>query len=98
MPVYVDPMMKCIPNRNWKWSESYHLYADTIRELKTFAVKLGLRPQWYQCKSKLCHFDLTRNLRYKALRLGAIDDVGRVEMRAIMKIERFRTKHRSKRK
>lgn len=68
MPVYVDSLV----NYGWKRGPSCHMIADTIGELKTFAVWIGLRPEWYQAKSSP-HFDLTADARAYAIKHGAID-------------------------
>jgi hypothetical protein len=48
------------------------LIADTVSELKTFAVWIGLRLEWYQPKSSP-HFDLTADARAYAIKHGAIE-------------------------
>lgn len=72
MTVYVDQMMACVPNRNWRYSENCHLFADSKPELLKFAGRMGLNPSWIQ-NTSLLHFDLTRNKRALALRLGAVE-------------------------
>lgn len=72
MSVYVDKMMPCLVNKNWKWPTCCHLVADTIKELHNFAHKLKLKKSWYQHKT-LPHYDLTTNKRHQALKLGAIE-------------------------
>ena len=76
MAIYVDPL----PDYGWRFGPSCHLIADTISELKAFAVKIGLRPEWYQPKSSP-HFDLTVDGRKAAIRAGAIE----LEMRPFVK-------------
>jgi hypothetical protein len=68
MPVYVDSLF----NYGWRHGASCHLIADTISELRAFAVKIGMRPEWYQAKSSP-HFDLTVDGRAHAVRHGAIE-------------------------
>jgi hypothetical protein len=68
MSVYVDSLF----NYGWKHGSSCHLIADRISELKAFAVKIGLRPEWYQAKSSP-HFDLTVEGRALAVAHGAIE-------------------------
>ena len=40
-------------------------------ELHAFARRLGLRQAWFQAKSAYPHYDVTVNLRDRALTLGA---------------------------
>ena len=72
MSVYVDSLKPCVPNRNWPYSESCHLVADSVDQLHEFAAKLGLKKNWFQNKS-LPHYDLTRGMRLKAIKQGAIE-------------------------
>lgn len=51
-----------------------HMTADTVEELHAMAGRLGLKREWFQNHHKrpeLHHYDLTRNKRMLALRLGA---------------------------
>lgn len=74
MSVYVDDLMACIPNRNWRWTHSCHLFADGIEELHQFAKDIGLKRAWFQYKKgKTPHYDLNENMRSKAIRLGAVE-------------------------
>lgn len=50
---------------------SCHLTADSVEELHEFALRLGLRRDWFQPKSTP-HYDLTESRRTKALELGAV--------------------------
>lgn len=70
MSVYVDPMRKCVPNKNWKRSSSCHMFADDLDELHEMAEKVGLKREWFQDKS-LPHYDLTENKRKQAVECGA---------------------------
>lgn len=72
MSVYVDPIMPCIPNKNWRYHYSCHLVADTVAELYSFAVCLGLKRVWFQDK-RIPHYDLTANKCREAMKLGAIE-------------------------
>jgi hypothetical protein len=84
MPVYVDSLF----NYGWKHGSSCHLIADRIGELKAFAVKIGMRPEWYQANSSP-HFDLTAEGRSLAVKLGAIE----LDRRAfVAKIQELRRK------
>lgn len=75
MPVYIDILRACVPNPQWRWTESCHLYADTLDELHAFAARLGMKRAWFQHKpGRLPHYDLTATRRRQAVRLGAIED------------------------
>jgi hypothetical protein len=68
MAVYVDRLV----DYSWRHGPSCHLIADSIAELKEFAVKMGMREEWFQPLSSP-HFDLTREGRARAIQLGAIE-------------------------
>ena len=68
MAVYIDQLV----NYGWRRGPSCHMIADTIQELKQFAVSMGLREEWYQPRSSP-HFDLTAEAREAAVRFGAIE-------------------------
>ena len=54
MTVYVDDMMA--PYRGMLMS---HLWSDeSLEELHAFALRLGLRPEWFQPKS-IPHYDVS---------------------------------------
>ena len=72
MSVYVDPIMPTLINKNWRYSRGCHLVADTVAELHSFAVCLGLKRNWFQNKS-MPHYDLIPNKRELAVKLGAIE-------------------------
>lgn len=75
MSVYVDDTFAV---GDWgKWTGGGHLQADTADELHAFATRLGLKRSWFQSKPgrpEYDHYDLTRNKRDLALKLGAIDE------------------------
>lgn len=71
MSVYVDDMHRRarVGRITANWS---HLMADTPAELREFAARLGLNPDWIQKEgTHREHFDVTSNVRAKALELGA---------------------------
>lgn len=70
MSVYVDPLTRVSITDDWPFSHSCHLIADTLNELHEFAERLGLKRNWFQNK-RVPHYDLTKNKRYQAVRLGA---------------------------
>ena len=69
--VYVDALFETEKSRKWPYTQACHLTADTVDELKEFARKIGLRPQWFQDHPKHPHFDLTRGMRIRAIQQGA---------------------------
>jgi hypothetical protein len=73
MSVYVDELMPCVPSAKWKYLESCHMIADAEWELHSLAKKIGLRRDWFQRDSvTMPHYDLTKNKRVLAIRVGAI--------------------------
>lgn len=73
MPVYVDDLMTCIPNANWRWPKSCHLIADSVDELHVFAQRIGMKRTWFQNDSRLPHYDLNENRRRAAVKQGAVE-------------------------
>lgn len=73
MAVYVNPMQICLRNKKWPYKEACHLVADSIDELHRFAQGIGLKKAWFQNHEFLPHYDLTRGMRYKAVKQGAIE-------------------------
>ena len=71
MLVYVDILRSYLPNPNWKYRKSCHLFADNEKELHTFAKRLGLKRSWFQNHSRLVHYDLTEGKRLRAVQMGA---------------------------
>ena len=72
MAVYVDMIMPCAPNKYWPYKKSCHLIADTETELHDFARRMGLKRAWHQKKPfHISHYDLTINMRRKAIKYGA---------------------------
>lgn len=71
MTVYVDPLM----NHGWVMRgrnlPNSHLFADTVEELHAFALRIGMRLEWFQAKGRLPHYDLTPDRRARAVRMGA---------------------------
>lgn len=71
MAVYVDDMrvQATVGKFSSRWS---HLTADTPDELRSFALKIGLRTSWVQYPGTYKeHYDLTEGMRQRALRNGA---------------------------
>jgi hypothetical protein len=73
MSVYVDALRPTVPNRNWKFLEGCHMFADTPEELHEFALQIGMKRCWAQGgRGKLVHYDLTKAKREKAIMHGAL--------------------------
>jgi hypothetical protein len=87
MAVYVDEL-KSYPLAQWRHGKACHMIADTISELKAFADLIGMREEWFQPKSSP-HFDLTEELRARAVAAGAIE-MGRREF--VSKLQELRGK------
>ncbi len=68
MAVYVDRLR----DYGWRHGPSCHLIGDTVEELIEFAVRIGLRREWFQPRSSP-HFDLTAEGREIAVFHGAIE-------------------------
>jgi hypothetical protein len=93
MTIYVDSLIKWAITKNWPYKAgSCHLFTDSkdLDELHDFADRLGLKRSWFQSRKIVPHYDLTKNKRLQALRLGAKE--GDVKLREIMleKINRRR--------
>ncbi|MBE3038424.1 MAG: DUF4031 domain-containing protein [Chloroflexi bacterium] len=73
MSVYVDTLVSCLPNRNWRWTKTCHLFADTEAELLAFAARMNLKPEWFQSNRSLPHYDLAPSKRRRAVCLGALE-------------------------
>lgn len=74
--IYVDPLMPCIRNRNWRHDQSCHLMCDPgeLHDLHQFAQKIGLKRSWFQNKAgSTPHYDLTAGMRQFAVTHGAIE-------------------------
>lgn len=86
--VYVDPLM----NHGWlmygRNIPNCHLFADTIDELHVFALKIGMKIEWFQDKKKLPHYDLTPDRRARAVRAGA-REVSKYELVEFMRTGRI---------
>ena len=73
MTVYVDRLFKRSPKslQARKYGNFWcHLLSDSIEELHDFARELGLKRGYYQHRP-IPHYDLTRNKRQQAIKLGA---------------------------
>lgn len=66
MAVYVDNAQVEWRGRRW-----CHLVADSTHELHEFAIRLGLRRAWFQRTASYPHYDVTAEVRLRALELGA---------------------------
>lgn len=56
----------------WRGKLWCHLVADSLDELHAFAGALGLKRSWFQERAAYPHYDVTTEVRDRALRLGAL--------------------------
>jgi len=89
MSVYVDDLTVSLKSRNWPYSHSCHLVADTVEELHYFAGRMRLEPAWFQNKPELPHYDLIKGKRLLAVKLGAVE-VNSYKISELMKMYRQR--------
>lgn len=89
--IYVDSLTPCEKNKKWKWNESCHLFTDDddIGNLHLFAKSIGLKRQWFQDHKIMPHYDLTKNMRIKAVRRGAVE-ASPAKMLAVLNLWRKR--------
>lgn len=64
--VYVDDAEVLKHGRAW-----FHLVADSIQELHTFAAEIGLDSRAFHRGARHPHYDITEHQRFRALRFGA---------------------------
>ena len=67
MTVYVDDAVTLWRGQRWA-----HLMADTLDELHAFAARLGIPRRAFQDKTSGAHYDVTAQLRERAIALGAV--------------------------
>lgn len=79
MTVYVDDAVH--PWRGQRWA---HLMADTLLELHAMAGRLGIPRRAFQNKTSGAHYDVTAELRERAIALGAMP-ISRHRDRALVK-------------
>ena len=65
--VYVDDARISWRGRLW-----CHMVADSLDELHEFALRLGLKRSWFQGTASYPHYDVTLEMRSKAIALGAV--------------------------
>jgi len=85
LAVYVDKLV----DYSWRHGPSCHLIADSVEELKAFAVRMGMRVEWFQPRSSP-HFDLTADGRDLAIRHGAVELTNREFVAKIRELRKRR--------
>ncbi|MCY7312791.1 MAG: DUF4031 domain-containing protein [Pseudoxanthomonas sp.] len=83
MTVYVDD-----PVTLWRGQRWAHLMADTLEELHVMAAALGIPYRAFQDKPSGAHYDVTLELRQRAVARGAVPisrHVDRELMRAVIR-------------
>lgn len=81
MSVYVDKAF--IPYRRMIMC---HMFADTLKELHDMASKIKVKRKWFQ-DHDVPHYDICKQMRTHALKLGAIE-ISRREVGLIIKKHR----------
>lgn len=71
MPVYVDPVIRCRPTPTWPFSGFCRMTADELVELHEAARKLYVHHDHYR-PGRVPHYEITPNIRKRAVALGAI--------------------------
>jgi hypothetical protein len=79
MTVYVDDAVTLWRGHRWA-----HLMADTLDELHDFAARLGIPRRAFQDKTSGAHYDVTAQLRERAIAFGAVA-ISRHDDRALMR-------------
>jgi len=67
MAIYVDN-----ERIEWRGKLWCHLVADSLDELHVFALRIGLRRSWFQGRASFPHYDVTTEVRERALHAGAV--------------------------
>ena len=70
--VYVDKLCPTIPRDSWPYHQACHLLCSDAERLHEFAAEIGLKRSWFH-DGYIPHYDLTVNMRRKALQQGAKD-------------------------
>lgn len=74
MAIYVDELIDYGVRFGRAGPEWCHMTTDGDKaELHAFAARLGLQRRYFQDKPAGWHYDLTRGMRIKAVRLGAVE-------------------------
>lgn len=71
MSVIVGELFPTKRSKKWPYQFAAHLMADTLDELHVLAKSIGLKRAWFQ-DAIIPHYDLTSNMRMRALRAGAV--------------------------
>ena len=79
MTVYVDDAVHAWRGQRWA-----HLMADTLDELHAMAARLGIPRRAFQNKTSGAHYDVTTELRERAIALGVVA-ISRHHDRALVK-------------
>lgn len=90
MAVYVDDAV-----HSWRGQRWAHLMADTLEELHAMATRLGIPRRAFQNKTSGAHYDVTTELRERAIAFGAVA-ISRHHDRALIKAVIARAKAQGK--
>lgn len=70
--VFVDQVVPCVPNPNWPFHESCHMFSLDLGKLHQVAAFIGLKRSWFQDTS-LPHYDLVPSKRTQAIQAGVVE-------------------------
>lgn len=90
MTAYVDDAVHAWRGQRWA-----HLMADTLEELHAMAAHLGIPRRAFQNKTSGAHYDVTSELRDRAIAFGAVA-ISRHHDRALLKAVIARAKAQGK--
>lgn len=75
--IYVDTLQRTLPHDcaggRWRWKNYCHLFGGDLKQLHQFALTLGLKLEYFQNLKDFPHYDLTKTMRLRALRAGAVE-------------------------
>ena len=70
--IHVDQLKRTLPHDmaggRWRWKHFCHLFSDDLKELNEFALKIGLKLEYFQNLKDFPHYDLTKTMRARAVR------------------------------
>jgi hypothetical protein len=75
--ICIDQLKKTQPydpsGGRWRWKNYCHLFGDDLKELNEFALKIGVKLEYLQNLKDFPHYALTKTMRARAMRAGAVE-------------------------